>query len=491
MDGLGTHCEGAQPVRTHPLYRYEELASFITGLVHNGTLLPGSRVPSLRHISKQRAVSLTTALQAYRLLEDQGVLEARPQSGFYVARQGPVSLQLPTVSRPPAQATTVAVSGIVLQLLEYAADPRLVPLGCAIPSAEILAAARLDRFLARAARVQGNDYNIYTVPKGDLRLRQEIARRALRWGQALSPEDIVITCGCTEALTLALKAVTQPGDTIAIESPTYFGILHIIEALDLRALELPTDATTGIDLSALQDALKRHAITACLFSSSFNNPLGCTMPDEKKLAVLDLLVRHGVPLIEDDIYGDIYFGSERPRPFMALDRRGNTLYCSSFSKTIAPGYRIGWIATNRHMQGIMERKCAVTLCGPVLPQVALADFLISGSYDNHLRRIRRVFQHNIEQTTRAIETSFPKSTKVTRPAGGFVLWLELPKALNSRELMSAALDKAICFAPGDLFSASGRYRHCLRLSCGHSWDTRIEKGLATLGELASAQLLRQ
>src|SRR5215471_8327431 len=230
-------------VRTHSLYRYEELASFITSLVHNGTLPPGSRVPSLRHISKQRMVSLTTALQAY------GVLEARPQSGFYVARRDSVSLQLPTAPTPPGQATTVAVSGIVLQLLEYAADPRLVPLGCAIPSAEILAATRLDRFLARAARVQGTDANSYTVPRGDLRLRQEIARRALRWGQALSPEDIVITCGCTEAVTLALKAVTQPGDVIAIESPTYFGILQIIEALDLRALELPTDATTGIEIS--------------------------------------------------------------------------------------------------------------------------------------------------------------------------------------------------------------------------------------------------
>lgn len=471
-------------MRTHPLYRYEELASFITSLVHNGILPPGSRVPSLRHISTQRAVSLTTALQAYR------VLEARPQSGFYVARRGPVSLQLPTASKPPGQATTVAVSGIVLQLLEYAADPRLVPLGCAIPSAEILAAARLDRFLARAARVQGNDYNIYTVPKGDLRLRQEIARRALRWGQAPLPEDIVITCGCTEALTLALKAVTQPGDAIAIESPTYFGILQIIEALDLRALELPTDATTGIELSALQDALKRNAITACLFSSSFNNPLGCTMPDEKKLAVLNLLAQHGVPLIEDDIYGDIYFGTERPKPFMALDPRGNILYCSSFSKTVAPGYRIGWMATGRHMQRVLERKFAFTLCGPALLQLALADFLSSGGYDHHLRRIRSTFAGNIDQMLRTVERVFPTGTRVSRPAGGFVLWLELPQPLKSRELFAAALAKGICFAPGDVFSASNRYTSCLRLSCGYSWQPWIENGLKALGEIACAALAR-
>src|SRR5262245_25477206 len=295
-------------MRANTLTRYEELARFITGLVDGGTLPPGSRVPSLRQISKQRRISLTTALQAYRLLEDRGVLESRPQSGYYVARGGRVALETPAISTPPEKATSVAVSGVVSKLLEYAADPALVPLGCAIPSAELLAAGRLDRFLARAARVKGIDYNIYTVPRGDPRLRQEIARRAVRWGQVLSPEDMAITCGCTEALALALKAVSQPGDTIAIESPTYFGLLHALEALDLKALELPTDAASGIDLSALEKALAGRSIKACLFSSSFNNPLGCTMSDEKKIAVLELLARHQVPLIEDDIYGDIYFG---------------------------------------------------------------------------------------------------------------------------------------------------------------------------------------
>src|SRR5882724_7669584 len=204
-------------MRTDPHYRYEELASFITGLVDTGTLRPGSRVPSLRRISKQRQASLSTVLQAYRLLEDRGILEARPQSGFYVARGRPVSLETPAMSEPPGKATNVAISGVVLDLLEYAADPLLVPLGCAIPNAELLAAGRLDRFLARAARMKGGDYNTYTAPRGDPRLRREIARRALRWGQVLSPEDIAITCGCTEALVLALKVVSRPGDTIAIE----------------------------------------------------------------------------------------------------------------------------------------------------------------------------------------------------------------------------------------------------------------------------------
>ena len=474
-----------------PNYRYQETAQFITALVENGTLAIGSRAPSLRLICRQRKISLSTALQAYRLLEDRGVLEARPQSGYYVARGPSSALKPPAISRPPAKPTTVAVASLHLKLLEYARDPTLVPLGCAIPSAELLAAGRLDRFLARAARVKGLESNVYTHPQGDPGLRREIARRAVSWGHALAPEDIAVTCGCTEALTLALGAVAKPGDTIAIESPTYFGLLHAMEALNLKALELPTDATDGIDLGALAQALKSRTIAACLFASSFNNPLGCTMPDEKKVAVLDLLARHQVPLIEDDVYGDIYFGGERPRPFMALDRRGTTIYCSSFSKTVAPGYRIGWIAPGRRMQQVLERKHALTLSGPALPQAALADYLGSGGYDSHLRRITRAFRHNIAQMTRAIEASFPAGTKVTRPSGGFVLWLELPRAVDSRELLEVALEKGICFVPGDAFSASGRYRNCLRLSCGYPWNARLEDGVRTLGALVSAQMSRR
>lgn len=468
-----------------PRYRYEELAGFITDLVDSGTLPPGSRAPSVRQISRQRQASISTVLQAYRLLEDRGILEARPKSGFYVTNGASVSLPTPAMTRPPARPTRVAVTGLVTDLLEYAADSDLLPLGCAIPSADLLAAGRLDRFLARVARVKGTDYNIYTHPRGDHRLRSEIARRAVRWGQALSPDDIAITCGCTEALTLALKTVARPGDTIAIESPTYFGLLQVIEAHGLKALELPTDSDTGVDLAALEMALKAKSVAACLFASSFNNPLGCTMPEDKKRAVLELLARHRVPLIEDDIYGDIYFGSERPKPFMALDPDADVIYCSSFSKTVAPGYRVGWIATRRHMTRVLDYKFAFTLCGPALPQAALADFLSSGGYDSHLRRIRRTFQENIDRMMRAIDKSFPAGTRMSRPAGGFVLWLVLPKGIRTRDLFAKALARGICFAPGDAFSAGQRYANCLRLSCGHSWDARMEQGIRTLGQLAA------
>jgi len=479
-----------EPENADAPHRYEVLARFVTALIDNGTLRPGMRAPSLRDIAARHDASLSTAIHAYRLLEDRGLIEARPKSGFFIAAPSRPALEPPARSRPPRRASHVTISGSVQQMLKLAGDPAFVPLGCALPSAKLLAAGRLDRFLARAARLHGAAYNEYLEPRGLPDLRTEISRRAARWGQALSPDDIVITNGCTEALALALRAVTRQGDTVAIESPTYFGVLQVFEALGLKALELPTDAASGIDIDALAAALKAKSMRACLFASNFNNPLGALMSDDKKRAILDLLAKHHVPLIEDDVYGDIYTGKSRPRPFVALRPDADIIYCNSFSKTLAPGYRVGWVAAPNHVDRILKDKFSLTLCGPALPQVALAAFLSSGGYDSHLRRLRRTFADNIDRMTRAIDRVFPQGTRVTRPAGGFVLWLELPPGCEARTLFEEAIARGVSIAPGDVFTAAQRYRNCIRLSCGDLWGQRIEEGVRVLGELATDQLAR-
>ncbi|MDH6590167.1 DNA-binding transcriptional MocR family regulator [Variovorax sp. TBS-050B] len=484
---LETHAAADADPQPAGRFRYEALADFIAGLVKAGTLPAGSRAPSLREISTQHRTSLSTAVQAYRLLEDRGVLEARPQSGYYVARAA-AALPLPAPTRPPLRPAKVAVSGLMLQLLENASNEAYVPLGCAIPSPRILASPKLDRILARTARTKGAQLNNYSPPRGEPALRSEIARRAMRFGQALPPDGIAITCGCTEALALALDAVTEPGDAVAIESPTYFGLLQVLRMRGLRAVELPTDAATGVVVDALRDVLAAGRVRACVLASSFQNPMGFTMPRANRLAVLRLLAKHRVPLIEDDVYGDIHFGEERPVPFSALDRHDNTIYCGSFSKTLAPGYRIGWIVPGRHMARVLESKFASTLATPVLTQVALAEFLSSGEYDRHLRRLRREFADTLERMSRVIEQAFPPGTKISRPAGNFVLWVELPRPVDTRALFGQALKKGVCFAPGVVFSASGRYAHCMRLSGGHGWDAGVEKGLRALGALATRAL---
>ncbi|VWB29923.1 GntR family transcriptional regulator [Burkholderia pseudomultivorans] len=324
-------------METSSPYRYQQLADLIVGMVDKGTLAPGARLPSVRAFSEQHRISISTALQAYRLLEDRGILVARPQSGFYVATARRGTLALPSTPRARARASTVSISGAVAGLLEHAANSALVPLGCAVPDPALLESKRLDLALARVARQQGMRYNVYSPPYGDPRLRQEIAKRAMRFGHALAPDDVLVTNGCTEALTLALSAVARPGDTIAVESPTYFGLLHTLEVLGLKALELPTDPTRGIDIGVLAGWLETGSVSACVLSSTFSNPLGATMAETDKRALLALLAAHRVPLIEDDVYGDIHFGGKRPTPFIAVDGGADTIYCSSFSKSLAPG----------------------------------------------------------------------------------------------------------------------------------------------------------
>lgn len=471
-------------------YRYEQLADLIAGMIGNGALAPGARLPSVRAMSDQHRVSISTTLQAYRLLESRGLLVARPQSGFYVAPQRQGALALPSTSRRRAKASAVSISGAVAALLEHAARSELLPFGCAVPDATMLQSKGLDLALARAARRHGTRLNIYGAPQGELDLRREIAKRAMRHGHALSPDDLVLTNGCTEALALALSAVARPGDTIAVESPTYMGLLHTLEMLGLKALELPVDPTRGVSVDALAHLLETEPVAACALSSGFHNPLGSVMAEADKRALLAVLARHDVPLIEDDVYGDIHFGRERPTPFIALDGGARTIYCSSFSKSLAPGYRVGWVATSAYKRQVLECKLAFSLCGAVLPQVALAEFLASGAYDVHLRGIRRLFQDNLARMASAVEASFPAETRMSRPAGGFVLWLELPRHFDSRALFDEALEHGICFAPGDVFSASRHFRNCLRLSAGHAWTDRIEEGVHRLGRMAQALLVR-
>ncbi|MGI9488785.1 MAG: PLP-dependent aminotransferase family protein [Geminicoccaceae bacterium] len=464
---------------------YEMLTRRILDLIESDVLRAGMRAPSVRAFAGQNGVSLSTVLQAYRQLEDRGILHARPKSGFYVTRRDYENRPLPAETCPPERGMPVSITGHVSSILALASDPAFAPLGCAIPSAGLLAAERLDRHLARCARTHGRDYNIYTNPHGDPDLRQQISERALRLGHAVASDGIIITNGCTEALNVALCATTSPGDTVAIESPTYFGLLQIIEARGLRALELPTHPVRGIDVDALDKALGAHRVAACLLSSSFNNPLGCLTDRTAKSRIISVLARHGVPLIEDDIYGDICFSEERPPPFAAVSPDADVILCSSFSKTIAPGYRIGWIAANRRRDALLAAKFATSLCGPALPQKAMAEFLQSGGYDNHLRRIRRAFAENVGRMRRTVDRAFPAETRMTAPEGGFVLWLEMPEGFDCDILYERALRERICFAPGRLFTASAGYRNCLRLSCGHQWGARVERCVERLGELSS------
>jgi DNA-binding transcriptional MocR family regulator len=466
-------------------YRYEQVAERITQLIHLGTLRPGERIPSVRRISRQEGVSISTALQAYFLLEDRGLIEARPQSGFYVRLQSRRLPPEPQIIYPPHAATEVGLGDLVSNILKAARNPDIVPLGVAAISPELLPTTKLHRILASVARRAGIQANRYDFAPGYPELRYQIARRSLDWGCSLSADDVVVTAGCTDALNLCLRAVAGPGDVIAVESPSYFVLLTIPEALQMKALEVPTYPREGVCLDELQIALDRRKVKACLFMTNFHNPLGSCMPDEKKKKLVEILTQRGIPLIEDDIYGDLYHGTSRPRVAKAFDKKGIVLLCSSFSKTLAPGHRVGWTAPGRFRAQVERLKNISTVGNALLPQMMVAEFLQTGGYDHYLRGIRKAFGQQVQVTSRAIGKYFPEGTKVTRPGGGIVLWVEMPAQVDALELYQKALEKNISVAPGPVFSASQGYRNFIRVNCGVRWSDRIEEALFILGREAT------
>lgn len=462
---------------------YHRVADRLQDLIRSGTLRSGERVPSVRRLSIQEGVSISTVLQAYQRLEDGGLIEARPQSGYYV-RRAPASMPEPEASRPPARALTVEISALANAVLAAANDPNVVSFGSACPSGELFPLERVRRMLAAKAREQTAALGHYGLPPGTEKLRRAIARRALEWGCRLDHRNLVITGGCMESINLALRAVTKPGDTIALESPTYYGFLQILESLGLRALEIPTHPRNGMSLEALELALDQHAVTAVLAMPNVSNPIGASMTEAAKKKLVRMLAARGIPLIEDHIYSELAFQESPARAAKAWDRDGNVMLCSSFSKTMAPGLKAGWIEAGRWAEKVRELKFIASGGHSAIVELTVAEMLESGGYERNLRALRRRLEQNLDAARAVIAGHFPKGTRVTRPTGGFILWVEMPKECDSVALFERLLARRISVGPGPMFSASRRYRNCLRLSFGQPWTERTAAALAEIGRQA-------
>lgn len=471
---------------TSPLY--QQVVRKVEKLIDSGTLRAGEKLPSVRQASRQHDVSVTTVLQAYLALEDSGFIEARPKSGFYVRPRWRSRVQEPKNSRPPSAVTAVSVGVLQSRLFEASRMPGVIPFGGAAPGPDLLPTVKLNRLLAAVSRTDGKAGVSYNMPPGTEALRREIAKRSLDGGVDLAPDEIITTAGGTEALMLCLRAVTVPGDVVAVESPTYFGLLHAIETLGLKAVEIPMHPRDGMDLDTLEQVMKARKIAACVSVPNFSNPLGSLMPDENKARMVEILARHDVPLIEDDIFGELYFGAHRPRTAQSFDKKQQVMLCSSFSKTLAPGYRVGWIVPGRFLRQIQTLKLTSTLATATLPELAIAEFLKSGGYEHYLRSVRRIYAENIDRMSQTIAAAFPSPLKITRPQGGFVLWIELPKRVEALKLDDLALAANISIAPGPMFSAKQGFRNFIRVSCAHPWTSRLEDAIGTLGTLVKKLL---
>lgn len=471
---------------TEPLYL--KLANQLEEMIRLGLYRAGDRIPSVRQASKQHQVSVPTVLQAYTLLEDRRVIEARPKSGYYV--RSTQSLPLPaTLPRVP-QARTLSDFPPLMALVTDVVNPDFVRLGGAHPSAELLPGRKLARLMASIARMNANASITCDPAPGCPRLRAELSRRSLDWGGYLAPDEFIITNGATEALHLALRAVAQPGDTVIIESPTHQGIINLLSQLQLRAVAIPSSPKEGLDLAATRKVVAREKVAAIVVIPNFNNPLGSCMPEANRRELMDLAEEHGIPVVEDDVYGDLQFEGERPHCLKALDGSGGSILCGSFSKTLAPGYRVGYLAAGRYYDQILRIKTSLSFYNAPLPALTIAEFLRNGGYEYHLRTLRKVFRRQVEGMREALAAALPEGCKLSDPAGGFVLWVELPRQVDALQLFHEARKLKISIAPGHLFSPAAEFKHYLRIGCGQPWSGRIEQAVTTLGELVKQAMVR-
>jgi len=464
--------------------RYAALADEIGAAIRTGTLRAGDRLPSVRVAAASHGVNPATVFQAYYLLEARGLVRARARSGYFVTDGGkPTPKALEAASSPHGGSVEVDVSARVFAILEATTKREVVPFGSAFPAPQLFPLQRLAKTLAASVQKLDPRVSVEYLIQGNAQLRRQIARRYVVDGIAMQADDLVVTNGAMEALNLCLTAVTRPGDAIVIESPTFYAALQALERHRLRAIEVPTHPGEGIDLDALADALKRQRPAACWLMTNFQNPLGSSMGEAKKRDLVALLARHRTPLIEDDVYGELYFDARRPKPAKAFDDEGWVLHCSSFSKCLAPGYRIGWAAPGRFVRDIARLKLSTSLTASVPAEAALAVFLERGGYDRHLRQLREALTRQQQAMIAAIARHFPATTRITHPRGGYFLWAELARGVDAIDLHRRALARNISIAPGPIFSSRGEFANFVRLNYGAPWDERAEEAMATLGKL--------
>jgi DNA-binding transcriptional MocR family regulator len=461
--------------------RWQTVAQELERMVRNGSLRAGDRLPSVRSLCRTRSMSPSTILRAYSSLELAGLIESKPRSGYYVsARRKP---PVPLSSIPKPNSTRVAVSDLVFDTLEASRNREVVPLGSAFPSPTLFPWKSLARYLGSSARRMDPWATVGSLPPGSLELRRQISRRYLRMGMTIDVKEIVITAGALEALNLALQAVTRSGDTIAIESPTFYGCLQAAERLGLHVVEIPAHPEEGLDLGALSKAISKYSIRACWCMTTLQHPTGATMSGEKKRELVRILSNHGIPLLEDDVYAELQFGPTFSLPSKAFDKSGLVLHCGSFSKCLAPGYRLGWVAAGRYAEDLARRKIESSLSTSLPIQLGVAQMLRFGGYESHLARLRRTLASQQAVALESMHRHFPAGYRVAVPTGGYFLWIECAVSVDSLEVHRLALQSGITIGPGPMFSARRQYRNFIRLNYGHPWSPEMDRATKRLGQL--------
>ena len=459
--------------------RYEELAMDIRTQIANNTWRSGEKIPSVRMSCRNYNVSNSTVLQAYQLLESEGWIIAKPQSGYFVApKVDGVDYQ------PPVAREKKAINDRLFDFLKSSSAKGIVPFGSAFPDPDLFPLPTLTRNLASAGRKMTGASVINNLPPGSESLRRQIAQRYLQQGISVNHQDVVITSGAMEALNLSLQTVTQSGDHVVIESPAFYGALQAVERLGLKPIEVDVCPVKGLDIEQFEIVLKNNNVKACWLMTTFQNPTGTSLSDEAKRRVVEIAEQNNTYIIEDDVYGDLYHEGHKPKPLKASDKTDSVLLCGSYSKSLCPGYRVGWVVNARFNDAIQKLQLLSTLSSSAPVQLGVTHFLTHESYDNHLRKLRKSLLERKARFIEIIKQYFPHSIKIEDPAGGYFIWIRFNSDFDSQQLHQLAIAQGISVASGDLFSEQGRADNAIRLNFSYELTQEREYALVLLGKLA-------
>lgn len=463
---------------------YQQIAEQLKAHISDGRLPAGARLPTVRQLASDLGVTRLTVQNAYTELQSAGWVESTVGRGTYVS---------PNVnghSFGRGMVTPMTPDGVINDILQVNQIVGLRSMASASPDPRLFPA---DEFWSTLADLQSDAASMvtYTSSQGDPQLRIEISRDLLERGIDVTPDQLLVTAGVTQALALISRTLAQPGDRILVEQPTYLGLLHTLKLHGVEAVGVPIDQEGPI-LAEVEKAIVQHRPRFFYVVPTFQNPTGHNMSLARREALLALAADYGLILVEDDIYGRLAYDAPSPPTLYQLDRHNLVLYVSSYSKVLMPGLRLGFVAAPaRWADRLLSLRRATDLCSPTLLQRALALFLHNGGLRRHLRKTLPIYRERRNTIVAALQRSLPPGVAWTPPTGGFCVWLTMPSYHPFADLEQAALRQGWAVTPGEVFLAEPAAQKSLRLCYGTLTPDAIQSGVETIARIVRDQIQTQ
>lgn len=458
------------------MYKSEQLALSLKHLIETGTWKPHEKLPSLRQQAEASGFSLITVMNAYQELEAQGLIYSKEKLGYFVA-ENPLQVAL---AKKVVLNEKIEINSLVFRYLKSIQSEKIVPLGSAFPNSQLLYSPKLMQTLAQQAKHRISYEQTPSLPPGNYELRKQIAQRYCMQGIPTDPSDIVITSGGLDALNLSLKAMTQAGDYILLQETIFYGAWQAAENLGLKVITIPEHPEHGLDLEAFKKAITTYPIKVCLLMLNSHNPIGFTVNEDIKFELAKLLHEHEIYLIEDDVYEELYYDQKKPLSMKYYDQQNLVLHCSSFSKTLGAGFRVGWVYAGKFSEHIQHVQLMSTISVNSFIQNALADYLTHRHYEKHLKSLRNTLKRLKNQYYQYLIKALPEDCQVSYYPSGYFLWITLPEHIDSSHVYEKLILNDIGVAPSILFYRKNKKQNHIRINCSFEMNDEMIKKLDIL-----------